>query len=214
MSIYVCLVFRSFTKSLGIGGQSRIFESDPIGPRVCREGAKQNNLPMSTILTGLTSLSMLAVILLTTGTPASAQNEEAVREAAAQFYTALNTLFAGDVEPMKAVWSHAEDVTYMGPMGGFQVGWSAVEEIWDDQAALKLGGKVEAVDMKITVGQDLAITHNYENGENEGPDGEALSVSIRATNIFRKEGDEWKMVGHHTDLLPHLYDELEEGNEE
>ena len=162
---------------------------------------------MATMFTGLTSLSVLAAILLATGTPASAQNEEEVREAAAQFYAALNTLFTGDAEPMKAVWSHADDVTYMGPMGGFQVGWSAVEEIWEAQADLKLGGKVEAVDMQITVGRDLAITHNYENGENEGPDGVALSVSIRATNIFRKEDGEWKMVGHHTDLLPHLYGE-------
>jgi len=27
-------------------------------------------------------------------------------------------------------------------------------------------------------------------------------VSIRATNVFRKEGGQWKMIGHHTDLLP------------
>jgi ketosteroid isomerase-like protein len=181
---------------------------------VCREGTKQNNLPMATMLTGLTSLSVLTAILVATSTPASAQDDEAVQEAAARFYTALNTLFTGDAEPMKALWSHAEDVTYMGPMGGFQAGWSAVEKIWEDQAALKLGGNVEAVDMQITVGHDLAITHNYEIGENEGPDGEALSVSIRATNIFRKEDGEWKMIGHHTDVLPHLYGELEEGNEE
>ncbi|HUF09789.1 MAG TPA: nuclear transport factor 2 family protein [Rhodothermales bacterium] len=169
---------------------------------------------MATILKGLTSLSVLTAILVTTSMPASAQDDEAVRDAAARFYTALNTLFTGDAEPMKALWSHAEDVTYMGPMGGFQAGWSTVEEIWDAQADLKLGGNVEAVDMHITVGHDLAITHNYEKGENEGPDGEALSVSIRATNIFRKEGDEWKMIGHHTDLLPHLYGEPEEDHEE
>lgn len=163
---------------------------------------------MTTMITGLTSLSVLVAVLLAGGPTRSVENEEeAVREAAARFYSALNTVFAGDVEPMKTVWSHAGDVTYMGPMGGFQEGWSAVEEIWDAQAALKLGGEVKAEDMRIFVGRDLATTQNYEKGENAGPDGEVLPVSIRATNIFRMEGGEWKMIGHHTDLLPHLYDE-------
>ena len=153
----------------------------------------------------LKSLSILTLILLTAGAVGSTEGDEkAVREAAAQFYKALNTMFTGDLEPMKKVWSHAEDVTYMGPGGGFQVGWRQVLENWEAQAALKLGGKVEAVDMRITVGQDLAITHNYEKGENKDQNGKALPVLIRATNIFRKEKGEWKMIGHHTDLLPFL----------
>jgi hypothetical protein len=31
-----------------------------------------------------------------------------------------------------------------------------------------------------------------------------VSVSIRATNLFRKEDGSWKMIGHQTDLLPFL----------
>lgn len=160
---------------------------------------------MRTRTTVLTSLSILAVILLTAVTPVSAEKDKAaVRETVAQFYKALNTMFEGDLGPMKEVWSHAQDVTYMGPGGGFRVGWSQVLADWEAQAALKLGGQVEATEMRITVGQDLAITHNYEKGENKGPDGKAQTVLIRATNIFRKEQGEWKMIGHHTDLLPFL----------
>ena len=40
-----------------------------------------------------------------------------IAAAAGGFYTALNALFEGDVAPMVDVWSHAEDVTYMGPDG-------------------------------------------------------------------------------------------------
>lgn len=160
---------------------------------------------MRTGIYGLISLSILTVILLTASTVVSAEGDEkAVREAATQFYKALNIMFTGDLEPMKEVWSHEEDITYMGPGGGFQVGWRQVFANWEAQAALKLGGKVEAVDMRINVGQDLAITHNYERGENKGQDGKALPVLIRATNIFRKEQGKWKMIGHHTDLLPFL----------
>lgn len=110
---------------------------------------------MKTRIISLISLSILTVILLTAGTVVSTEGDEkAVREAAAQFYKALNIMFTGGLEPMKEVWSRAEDVTYMGPGGGFQVGWKQVFENWEAQAALKLGGKVEAVDMRITVGQD------------------------------------------------------------
>src|SRR5213595_1626784 len=82
------------------------------------------------------------------------KDEQGVRQAVAQFYTALNAMFTGDVGPMKEVWSHAADVTYMGPGGGFQVGWDQVLKNWQEQAAMKLGGKVEPTEMRITVGRD------------------------------------------------------------
>jgi ketosteroid isomerase-like protein len=75
---------------------------------------------------------------------------------------------------------------------------------WEKQAALKLGGKVEPDDMRITVGRDIAVIHNYEKGENTNARGKTQKVSIRATNVFRKESGQWKMIGHHTDLLPYL----------
>ncbi len=92
----------------------------------------------------------------------------------------------------------------MGPGGGIQVGWSEVLPVWEAQAAMKLGGEVDAADIQVSVGRDLAIVTNYEKGENKGPDGKTETVSIRATSTFRKEKSEWKMIGHHTDLLPYL----------
>ena len=130
--------------------------------------------------------------------------EKAVRQAAAGFYKALNAMFTGQVEPMVKVWSHADDVTYMGPGGGMQLGWDQVLASWEAQAGMKLGGKIKAVDMQVTVGHDLAVTHNYEKGKNLDAGGQPQNVSIRATNIFRKENGKWKMIGHHTDLLPFL----------
>ncbi len=135
---------------------------------------------------------------------AAEKDEQGARQAVAQFYTALNTMFTGELGPMKEVWSHARDVTYMGPGGGFQVGWDQVLAEWEGQAAKKLGGKVEPADIRITVGQDIAIVSDIEKGENTNAAGKVEKVSIRATNLFRKEGGKWKMIGHHTDLLPYL----------
>lgn len=136
-----------------------------------------------------------------------ADETQAVAQATAEFYASLNTLFTGDVEPMLSTWSHADDVTYMGPAGGFQVGWNQVREIWETQAALKLGGKVEPRDLHITVGHELAISQCYEKGSNHNAQGHVEPVLIRATNLFRKENGQWKMIGHHTDLLPFLEDQ-------
>jgi len=154
---------------------------------------------------GLNVAAVLLLMLLSVQTAYSAgEDEKAVRKAAAEFYEALNSMFSGDVEPMKNVWSHADDVTYMGPEGEYLVGWKAVEKNWEAVAALKLGGEIGTTDMQITVGKEIAFTHNYEKGVNQGPDGDPISVSIRVTNIFRRENGTWKMIGHHTDLLPFL----------
>ncbi len=132
-------------------------------------------------------------------------DEAAVLEAAKGFYAALTVLFAGDVGAMEEVWSHRDDVTYMGPYGDYRVGWVQVRESWVEQAAMKLGGKVEAEEIEINAGSDLAIVHNREVGH-VFPDGHDEAVFLRATNLFRKEDGRWKMIGHHADRLSSVAD--------
>lgn len=161
-----------------------------------------NNQIFRVVLLTLAALGVIAE----SSAFASDKESAAVREAADGFYSALNAMFMGDVGPMTKVWSHEDDVTYMGPAGGFRVGWKQVLADWEKQAALKLGGKVEAKDMRITVGRDLAIVSNNEIGKNQTPDGKPQNVTIRSTSLFRKEDGKWKMIGHHTDILPFLSD--------
>jgi len=150
----------------------------------------------------------LAAILLSTfsgrASVAAPTPKVAVLTANAQFYAALNALFTGDADPMKKVWSHKDGVTYMGPGGGFQVGWKKILDAWEEQAAMKLGGSVKPKEIHVVVGADLAVVQDYEVGENANARGKVATVSLRATNIFRLENEQWKMIGHHTDLLPYL----------
>ena len=146
----------------------------------------------------------IAFALFSTAAPAAGNDKQAVLAANAQFYAALNQMFVGKLAPMEAVWSHAGDVTYMGPNGLFDHGWSAVIKTWQDQAAMKLGGKVDPADMQAIVGSDVAVVTLYEEGENTNAKGKIEHLKLRATNSFRKEGGQWKMVGHHTDTLPYL----------
>ena len=66
---------------------------------------------------------LLVVFIGSINTQASENDEKAVKQAVSQFYVALNEMFKGKIEPMKEVWSHADDVTYMGPTGGIKIGW-------------------------------------------------------------------------------------------
>jgi len=152
------------------------------------------------------SLAVLAVaaFLFANTNQASADDSADVAAASDGFYSALNTLFTGEVGPMLAVWSHANDITYMGPMGKTETSWAPIEQIWKDQAALKLGGKVSPTNVHIIVGQDLAIVSNVEDGVNFDSTGKEQKVKIRATSTYRKEDGDWRMIGHHTDLLPFL----------
>ncbi|HVX64486.1 MAG TPA: nuclear transport factor 2 family protein [Pirellulales bacterium] len=151
-----------------------------------------------------TLFATLAATCLANPRVVSPEDAQGVERASAQFYTSLNALFTGDAAPMKQVWSHADDVTYMGPAGGFLSGWTRVQAAWETQAAMKLGGEIVADTLHVTVGDDLAIVHCRESGSNRDAQGRPLPVSIRATNVFRKENGVWKMIGHHTDLLPFL----------
>jgi len=146
----------------------------------------------------------IAGFMALNNTQASDDDKKAVMEATDKFYVALNSMFKGDLDLMKEVWSHADDVTYMGPGGGIKVGWDQVLTSWEAQAAMKLGGSVNAEDMSITAGNEIAVSNNYSKGENIDAEGKPQKVSIRATNTFRKEDGKWKMIGHHTDLLPFL----------
>jgi len=130
--------------------------------------------------------------------------ENDLKEAVEKFYKALNEIFTGSNSLMKEVWSHADDINYMGPMGEMFIGWQDILKVWDEQAALKLGGKIEPQNINYVFGTDLAATHNYEIGENTNVHGKTEKVSIRVTNLFRKEDGVWKMIGHHTDILPNL----------
>jgi ketosteroid isomerase-like protein len=135
-----------------------------------------------------------------------AVHEAEVRQAVTRFCKALNAIFTGNLEPMRAAWSHADDVTYLGPDGAYRKGWAEVLADWERQAALSLGGCVNMEDVRIVAGPALAVVYNHVKGVNLDQECNPVVVSLRATESFRKEAGVWKVIGVHTDLLPLLTD--------
>ena len=133
-----------------------------------------------------------------------ANAEKELRAASDQFYAALNAMFVGELAPMNAIWSHRDDVTDLGPFGGRLVGWVAVGAEFKKEAGMKLGGHVGCKDVVVHAGSDMGYTVCVEEGQNMSADGKPVVVSFRATNVFRRENGQWKLVHHHTDISAQL----------
>ncbi len=164
----------------------------------------------------LKNLSLILVLVFTLTSCASLSNnpkevdqERAkVEKALLGFYESLNAMFTGDAEKAKDVWSQSEDIVYMGANGEYQVGWDNFYADWKSQVALKLGGKVAPKDITINVIDNSAYTYQLVISADSETSGINKEVALRASSVFRKENGEWKMVGHHVDIIPQLEKEF------
>lgn len=128
-----------------------------------------------------------------------------VRKASEQFYAALNSMLNGDPAPLSKIWSHGSAVTTMHPIGGREVGWEQVKGSWEQVAKLAKDGKVQLEDRHIHVSGDTAYEVGMETGTFSLA-GKPVKARHRVTNIYHREADGWKVVHHHTDLVPSMQD--------
>jgi ketosteroid isomerase-like protein len=201
-------IFRYFTKTLGHSMDSVVLH-DVFAPATDLAAAFRDAAVRDAFDAGLAELcdnGRYATLLARyeVEVPDAVCGAAEVREAYARFGVALHAIFEGDAAPMEGLWSHADDVTFMGPQGGVLTGWPAIRDLWRQQASLKLNGHVDFSNLHVHAGPTLAVAGGEIIGELM-VDGKPQPVSIRATSVFRKERGAWKMIGHHADLLPFLH---------
>jgi ketosteroid isomerase-like protein len=129
--------------------------------------------------------------------------EEDIRKASDKFYRALNSTLNGDSTPMADVWSRNPDVSAMHPSDAIATGWEEIRASWEKFARISSNGKVELRDQRICVGEDLAYEIGFEHVNGlMGKD--QFQAKFRVSNVYRREGSEWKMVHHHVDFDPRI----------
>jgi len=131
-------------------------------------------------------------------------NEDEVRAVSDRFYDALSRL---DISQLQSVWSQSNTVTTMHPMGGEEVGWADVRKSFVEAAGVMSDIHVELADRRIQTGEDLAYETGIERGRGVIA-GEQIEFQHRVTNVYRREGGQWKMVHHHTDISPGMVEVL------
>lgn len=132
------------------------------------------------------------------------KNETLALDATERFYAALNRMFAGDLGPMSEIWTKDADVVLMGPYGGRQIGRTDVQRMFEKDASLKHAGQIMPRDLLVRVGDELAYSVCIERGEITTSTEAQIPVDVRGTNILKRQGEDWRVVYHHTDLLPQM----------
>jgi ketosteroid isomerase-like protein len=121
-----------------------------------------------------------------------------------QYYRAQGEFLRGNPEPVKALFSHREDVTLANPYGPPVRGWDEVAKTIEHAASLRSDG--EFVEWQILVKYvtaELAYVVQIERAEAKiGAREDITPYAVRATMIFRPEEDgEWKIVHRHADPI-------------
>ena len=131
-----------------------------------------------------------------------------VREASKKFYAALNRMANGEKDTFASVWLQNGSVTAMHPIGGREVGWDAVKGSFNQVAGVASDSKIELEDQLIQDLGDVAYELGTESAQFKIA-GHPVKGEMRVTNIYKKEGGNWKVVHHHTDLSPSMINVLQ-----
>jgi ketosteroid isomerase-like protein len=106
----------------------------------------------------------------------------------------------GHPESFLELWSRADDVSIMAAIGGYQVGFEQVRELLT-AASKTQGFETWSADNLVTIiGDDLAITIELEH-YGRHTDGEEETMTLRATQVYRREDGEWRVIHRHGDIL-------------
>ena len=119
------------------------------------------------------------------------------------FNMAQNDYLNGDPGPVHAVFSRDDDVTLCNPVGPPCRGRVAVERAAAEPSSHFKDGKISGFDeVSRFVTADLGYVVRIERGQTH-IDGspEPVPFSLRATMIFRREGEAWKIAHRHADPI-------------
>ena len=110
-------------------------------------------------------------------------------------------LHDGDSGPRREIWSRQEPVTVLGAWKS-ATGFAEVDELFTDLEQTFSGCSSFRFDIVAAeVSGDMAYTAGYEHTQ-AVVNGEPRTYTLRATQIYRRENGEWKVVHRHGSALP------------
>ena len=115
-------------------------------------------------------------------------------------HAAITKQSQGHPEPFLELWSHAGDVTIMAAIGGYQVGFDAVRELLTAASKTQHFDGWRAENVATVLDENLAFTVELEHYARTG-DREGEGMTLRATQIYRREDGQWRVIHRHGDIL-------------
>jgi len=145
---------------------------------------------------------VVALPALSLGSPQAGAQERAGFDAFSDKVSqAQAELFRGRSEPLKALWSGASDVTLFGVLGGSgEHGWDPVGRRLDWGSSQYSDGSLTIQRIASYVDGNLGYVVQLEKVRFKVPGhSEESLLEIRATWIFRRERDGWRIAHRHAD---------------
>ncbi len=119
------------------------------------------------------------------------------REQAAQAYV------NGDPAPLSNMSADENPATFFSPMGGFRQGAHDVSSTYARDAGLFDEGSITHFEILHTAaGNGVAYWTGFQRASvRMKGKADPVPFDLRVTEIFRREGDDWKLVHRHADTL-------------
>lgn len=137
----------------------------------------------------------------------NSQETDEVEAAVRSFYAAIEDMIEGrGLAKMEAVWDHSTVVTGKHPMGEWCLGWEEVLATWQvvEHFGRPGNGGSELVSTRIHRFGELAYaTSVFRASPSWG--GEMMLC----TNILRNVDGAWKVIHHHADPSPKMFEALQ-----
>jgi ketosteroid isomerase-like protein len=129
-----------------------------------------------------------------------------LEDAIGVYHRAAVEFSKGTPGPVKAVYSHDDDVTLANPFGSFVSGWTNVSDALDYASSRFRDGDVTGFDRVATyLGDDLACILEREHWRSKVAGREDIAAfDLRVTSTLRREDDAWKLVHRHADPIATL----------
>ena len=120
-----------------------------------------------------------------------------------RYHRAADEFSRGDPEPIKALFSHRDDVTLANPFGPTVRGWEQASERLGFASSRMSDGEVshfESIARYVT--DELACVVEVEEWKSRIGDREDVApFNLRVTTTFRREDGTWKVVHRHADPI-------------
>jgi ketosteroid isomerase-like protein len=120
-----------------------------------------------------------------------------------RYHRAADAFSRGDPDPVKELYSEADDVTLANPFGPARRGREAVMAALDYASSRMSAGRVVGFDEVARYTSDeLASILEVEHWRARIGDRDSVEpFDLRVTTTFRREKDEWKIVHRHADPI-------------
>jgi ketosteroid isomerase-like protein len=124
-------------------------------------------------------------------------------ELVSRYHAAMTPFAKGDPNPVKELYSHADDVMLANPFGPAVRSWAAVSERLDFASSRMHDGEVTGFEEVARYQSgDLFVLHEAEDWRSRIADRDHVEPwRLRVTTTFRNEDGQWRVIQRHADPI-------------